>query len=120
MDELEQKWAVQERPFVSHTPIIGRLIVAIRTVWNNISTRWYVLPLLQQQNEVNRLLVNQLQEQWQMLEMLEMLEMLHSRLIAQSREQSEMIHDMAAMQLQLRQLQQQIAQLTALLEQEEK
>jgi hypothetical protein len=114
MDELERKWAVQERPFVSHTPIIGWLIVAIRTAWNNVSTRWYVLPLLQQQNEVNRLLVNQLQEQW------EMLELLHSRLIAQSREQSEMIHDMAAMELQLRQLQQKIAQLTARLEQEEK
>lgn len=75
-----------------------------------MSTRWYVLPLLQQQNEVNRLLVQQLQEQQQMVELQQ------SLLIAQSREQSDLIHDLGVMQVQLHQLQQQITELTARLE----
>lgn len=51
--DLESRWLVREQPFVSRAPLIGRLIAAFRSTWNSVSTRWYVLPLLQQQVEFN-------------------------------------------------------------------
>ena len=42
-----------EPQFTSPTPVIGPLIVAVRRWWNWMSTKWYVLPLLRQQSEVN-------------------------------------------------------------------
>lgn len=62
LDYLKEKWHVQERPFVSHTPLIGPLIARFREAWNSVSTRWYVRLLLQQQNEFNWLVVQRLQE----------------------------------------------------------
>jgi len=44
---------VHEQPFVSHAPLFGRLLVFIRTAWNWMSTKWYVLPLVHQQNNFN-------------------------------------------------------------------
>lgn len=65
-DKLKQKidasWQVQERPFTSNAPLIGPLIVRLRRFWNNLSTTWYVRPLLQQQNEFNHLLARYLDE----------------------------------------------------------
>lgn len=49
MDETAD-WRISEVPFTSQTPIIGPLVVRFRTAWNQISTRWYVLPLVQQSN----------------------------------------------------------------------
>jgi len=60
--ELKNRQEIHERGFVSGVPIIGPLIVWIRTQWNNIATRWYVLPLVQQQNEFNRQLVATLED----------------------------------------------------------
>jgi len=60
--ELKNRQEIHERSFVSGAPIIGPLIVWIRTLWNNIATRWYVLPLVQQQNEFNRQLVATLED----------------------------------------------------------
>jgi GT2 family glycosyltransferase/chaperonin cofactor prefoldin len=62
VDQLKAKWRVQERPFVSHVPLIGPIIARFREAWNNVSTKWYVRLLLQQQNEFNRLVVQRLQE----------------------------------------------------------
>ncbi len=47
-------WAVEERPFRSDLPVLGPWIARFRALWNSVSTRWYVLPLLEQQNEINR------------------------------------------------------------------
>ena len=58
--ELEAGQTIREQPFRSDKAVIGPFIAWFRTVWNNISTRWYVLPLLQQQNEFNALLVSYL------------------------------------------------------------
>jgi len=62
MDSKEQFewWQLQESGFRSQVPLLGRLIVAVRTLWNNVATRWYVLPLLQQQNEINHRLMKEL------------------------------------------------------------
>ena len=45
--------AVQELPFESPTPVIGRLVVAFRTAWNNVACKWHVRKLLIQQNAYN-------------------------------------------------------------------
>ena len=57
LDQLQAKTQVQEQPFTSDVPILGPLITRFRQAWNNISTTWYVRPLLQQQNEFNHLMV---------------------------------------------------------------
>lgn len=49
----EPWWELRERPFHSDKPLLGRLIVWFRTLWNNIATRWYVIPLIQQQTAIN-------------------------------------------------------------------
>ena len=58
--ELEARQTIHEQPFRSDVPIIGRFIAWFRATWNSVSTRWYVLPLLQQQNELNAQLVSYL------------------------------------------------------------
>jgi GT2 family glycosyltransferase len=50
---LQTHWQIEEHPFQSHVPVVGPGIAAFRQVWNNVSTRWYVLPMIQQQNVFN-------------------------------------------------------------------
>ena len=51
--DIEALQTVHERPFVSNNPLLGRFIVGMRSAWNWMSTKWYVLPLVQQQNNFN-------------------------------------------------------------------
>jgi hypothetical protein len=51
--ELHSKANVVERPFVSNKPLVGPVIVAIREMWNSVSTKWFVRAILQQQNDFN-------------------------------------------------------------------
>ena len=51
--ELIDNVAIREPEFTSTAPVVGKLIVKIRQVWNWMSTRWYVLPIIQQQSDVN-------------------------------------------------------------------
>jgi O-antigen chain-terminating methyltransferase len=60
--ELDTHWMIREQPFVSHVPILGRLIVLVRNLWNWMSTKWYVRPLVQQQVGFNALAVRALRE----------------------------------------------------------
>ena len=60
--DLERHSVVREQPFRSDRPLIGGLIAWFRTVWNNVSSRWYVLPLLQQQNAFNARVAAHLEE----------------------------------------------------------
>jgi GT2 family glycosyltransferase len=62
LDELERQTQVQERPFVPHAPLLGPLMARFREAWNRISTKWYVRPLLAQQNDFNYLIVRQLRD----------------------------------------------------------
>ena len=51
---MDDRWyELQEQPFHSDKPLIGRLLVWFRTLWNNVATRWYVIPLIQQQTDIN-------------------------------------------------------------------
>ena len=105
LDELEQKWEVQERPFAVDKPVIGPLIAAIRNAWNKISTKWYVLPMVQQQNEFNHRTLQHLRAQWQIMENQ------HAWLVAQSQEQSDLIREVGELTVQLRQLQAKLTEL---------
>jgi GT2 family glycosyltransferase len=58
---LEEMQTVREVPFSSQVPVLGRLFVAFRSLWNSMSTKWYVRPLLQQQNAFNAEVVKHLQ-----------------------------------------------------------
>ena len=55
---MDDRWCeLQEQPFYSDKPVIGRLLVWFRTLWNNVATRWYVIPLIQQQTNINHRLL---------------------------------------------------------------
>lgn len=95
LNQLQQKWQVEERPFHSPTAVIGPLIARLRAAWNSISTKWYVRPIVQQQNEFNRLTVRQLEE------VAERFEELDGRLIAQDKDQSALAHDLGQLTTQL-------------------
>jgi GT2 family glycosyltransferase len=53
LEALHQTYEVKERPFRSAVPLLGPVIVALRSLWNSVATRWYVLPILEQQNRFN-------------------------------------------------------------------
>jgi hypothetical protein len=57
LDQLQSMAALQEHRFHSRVPLIGPLIVRFRELWNSVSTRWYVRPLIQQQSEFNERIV---------------------------------------------------------------
>lgn len=105
LEELREKGVVVERPFTSNTPILGQLIVWFRTAWNNVAARWYVRPLLKQQNTFNQLATAELEthlqrgsEQTQ-------------QLIEQDRSQMQLVHETAVLTAQVRQMNQALADL---------
>ena len=57
VEDMSEAWRIRDHPFRSQMPLIGPLIAAVRTAWNSVAARWYVLDLFQQQMNFN-LLVN--------------------------------------------------------------
>lgn len=90
-DWLIAKAHIEERPFRSDVPVIGSLIARFRETWNRVATKWYVRPLLAQQNEFNQLIAEQIHDH-------------NVRLIAQDRERTELVHDTAELTAQLIQM----------------
>lgn len=62
--DLESRAWIRETEFQSQVPVIGRMIVAIRNFWNWMSTKWYILPILQQQNSFNAAVVQMIRDLW--------------------------------------------------------
>lgn len=62
LEELASLYPIQERPFRSHIPLLGRFISWFRERWNRISTKWYVLPLIEQQSRFNLTALRALQD----------------------------------------------------------
>lgn len=60
--EVMQGWHVREKPFTSSMPLFGLLIARLRERLNNLSTRWYVRPILQQQVDYNASVARALRE----------------------------------------------------------
>jgi hypothetical protein len=44
---------LQEPEFSSEAPLIGPWIVRLRQLWNWMSTKWYVRPIIKQQSTIN-------------------------------------------------------------------
>jgi len=76
------RWELEERPFTSSVPVVGGLIVAVRNVWNSVAAKWYVRPLIEQQNQYNRLFA-------------ELIDHFNRQLVDDARENSEINHDIA-------------------------
>ncbi|MEI6047016.1 MAG: FkbM family methyltransferase [Chloroflexota bacterium] len=57
----EARLDFKEFDFHSNLPVFGRAIQFFRQNWNNVSTRWYVRFLAQQQTEFNATLIGALQ-----------------------------------------------------------
>jgi len=51
--ELIGRSKLDEPDFQSAVPLFGPLIVAMRRVWNWMSTKWYVRPMMAQQSDLN-------------------------------------------------------------------
>ena len=62
--DLESRAWVRETAFQSQAPVIAKLIVAVRNLWNWMSTKWYVLPMLQQQNSFNVAAAEMIRDLW--------------------------------------------------------
>jgi len=62
--DLESRAWVRETAFQSQAPVIAKLIVAVRNLWNWMSTKWYVLPMLQQQNGFNVTAAQMIRDLW--------------------------------------------------------
>jgi hypothetical protein len=58
---LQASTRTTEFDFPSSTPIIGKLIRALRLAWNNVSARWYVKDYARQQLGFQRQLIQLLQ-----------------------------------------------------------
>jgi hypothetical protein len=90
-DWFLSKAEVKEKPFTSQTSVIGPLIVRLRTLWNSISTKWYIRPILSQQNHYNQLVAQRLSD-------------IDNRLIRLDRQQAQLIHDVAELNTRLVQM----------------
>ena len=53
---------IEPQPFRSNVPVIGPLIVWFRRAWNQMATKWFVLPLVEQQNAYNQTLLQALEQ----------------------------------------------------------
>jgi hypothetical protein len=71
IERLREGAQVREQPFTSDTPVVGRLIVFVREKWNSVAAKWYVRPMVQQQNRFNAALIDTLQEMNRRLEQLD-------------------------------------------------
>ncbi len=62
LDELENPVPFREHLFVSHTPLIGPLIVRLRTLWHNVAARWAIRTFSDQQQTINLQMAQTLRE----------------------------------------------------------
>ncbi|MSQ26749.1 MAG: class I SAM-dependent methyltransferase [Dehalococcoidia bacterium] len=53
VQDLDRRSALTPLPFGSDLPLVGLAVAKFRTLWNEVATRWYLQPLLQQQSEFN-------------------------------------------------------------------
>jgi hypothetical protein len=60
LDKLRPMATLHEYRFRSQVPLIGPLIARFREIWNSVSTKWYVRPLIEQQSEINQQIVSAL------------------------------------------------------------
>lgn len=104
--DLSQLWDKHElhpEPFTSSVPVVGPVIVWFRRLWNNVATRWYLAPIIRQQNQFNAELIHALRQQRKRYDAAlsaieERLVELDQRLIELDRDQVETVRTMAEVQ----------------------
>ena len=62
MDPNDPGWMLKEQPFRSSLPLVGGLVAWFRGMWNSVATKWYVRPLIEKQNAINRRFLDELEE----------------------------------------------------------
>ena len=93
--KLGELAVLAERPFASGVPVLGPLIAAFRTAWNNVSARWYVRPLAHQQSLFNLVTVDELAAlRAENAALRAEVTRLQAWLIAQDRDQMDLRHDL--------------------------
>ena len=107
-DWLFEKGKIVEQPFSSGVPLFGPFIVWLRTMWNSMAAKWYVRPMLDQQNEFNRVVVERIRDYETYT---------YELSSEQDRDLGRLRHDVAALNLQLTQLNQRLGKLNEHLEQ---
>lgn len=104
-DSLRAMAELQERPFTSGVPVIGGLIAWFRSVWNSVSTKWYVRPLVDQQTRFNRTVADTLIQHDRIVadidEMRSTLAQVDARVAAQDRDHVATVHDVGELSAQL-------------------
>ncbi len=103
---LEARHTLIEVPLSSRIPVIGGLVTWLRTQWNNVATRWYVVPLVQQQNEINALWLAIFTKQTDRIQ---------QQLTALEQDQVDVIQQVAKLEFHMHQLDKRIARLEAAL-----
>ena len=117
-DRMRTLGVLQEYRFRSRLPIVGPLVARLRALWNNVSTTWYVRPLIEQQNAFNAGVVAQLRDEIEQLrdvqasiQRIQMrLEEGDSAAIQADHEQVELRRDLAAVSLRVTGLQRRLAE----------
>jgi hypothetical protein len=66
--QLDEQRIITEPTFQSDTPLVGPLVAAFRQQWNDVSTKWYVRLIMEQQQAFNALAARLLAEQARQLE----------------------------------------------------
>jgi hypothetical protein len=97
--QLNEQRTITEPTFQSDAPLVGPLIAAFRQQWNDVSTKWYVRLIMEQQQAFNALVARLLAEQARLLEDRE----------TQARANAQ---DVTLLANQLLEMQQQISELT--------
>jgi GT2 family glycosyltransferase len=66
--QLNEHRLITEPTFQSDAPLVGPLIAAFRQQWNDVSTKWYVRLIMEQQQAFNAVAARLLAEQARLLE----------------------------------------------------
>jgi len=63
LQALRDGQTIREHVFASGVPVLGRLVVGFRNLWNSMASKWYGRAIIRQQSAFNALVVQYLQEQ---------------------------------------------------------
>ena len=99
LENLRTRQSLREQPFASSVPVLGPVIAWFRTRWNNVATRWYVQPLIEQQNTFNAELVITLENLVEVLS--ERIEVLEENAIGLDRDLVTLTRDLAEARYQI-------------------
>lgn len=88
LQRTAQHHQLEEYVFRSQIPVLGKWIAKFRSVWNSVSTRWYVLPMMRQQTLFNLQVCQTLEAMNNLMaEIMEMVEQQDASTLARQRQQ---------------------------------